>query len=69
LKNSQNAYNRLKNIISEIKDDKKQIQIFKEFENAMDDDLNTPLALQVLWALLRDKKAIGKINTIKNKNK
>ena len=65
LKNAQNSYNRLKNIISEIKDDKKINQTYlKQFENAMDDDLNTPVALQILWKLLRDEKAQGKIKTI-----
>ena len=66
LKNAQNAYNRLKNIISELKDDGKENKKYmKDFEKAMDDDLNTPLALQVLWKLLRDEKAVGKISTIK----
>jgi cysteinyl-tRNA synthetase len=65
LKNAQNSYNRLKNIISEIKDDGKENKKYlKEFENAMDDDLNTPVALQILWKLLRDEKAQGKIKTI-----
>ncbi|MEK6827377.1 MAG: DALR domain-containing protein [Nanoarchaeota archaeon] len=37
----------------------------KEFRDAMDDDLNTPEALAVLWKLVRDKDAKGKIGTIK----
>ncbi|MBU2053326.1 MAG: cysteine--tRNA ligase [Nanoarchaeota archaeon] len=37
----------------------------KEFETAMNDDLNTPKALQVLWKLVRDDKAEGKLQTIK----
>jgi len=37
----------------------------KEFEEAIEDDLNMPRALQVLWKLVRDKKAQGKIKTIK----
>ena len=37
----------------------------KEFQEAMDDDLNTPKALQVLWKLVRDKNAKGKIRVIK----
>jgi len=66
LKNAQNSYERLKRIISEIKDDKKTNPSYlKEFEKEMDDDLNTPKALQVLWKLIRDPKAQGKINTIK----
>tara|TARA_Y100000310_G_scaffold307462_1_gene349560 strand:- start:3503 stop:4840 length:1338 start_codon:yes stop_codon:yes gene_type:complete len=65
LKNAQNSYNRLKNIISEIKDDGETNSTYlKQFENAMDDDLNTPVALKILWKLLRDEKAQGKIKTI-----
>ena len=66
LKAAQNSYDRLKNIISEIKDDKKTNKKYiSEFEKAMDDDLNIPVALQILWKLVRDEKAVGKINTIK----
>jgi len=66
LQNSQNSYNRLKNIISEIKDDKRtNKEYLEEFEKAMNDDLNTPKALQVLWKLVRDEKAQGKYQTIK----
>ena len=36
----------------------------KEFEKAMDDDLNTGKALQVLWELVRDEKAEGKLRTL-----
>jgi len=66
LENTKNSYERLKNIISELKDDKKiNKKYIEEFEKAIDDDLNTPEALQVLWKLVRDEKAEGKINTIK----
>ena len=66
LKDAQNAYKRLKNLISEIKDDKKiNKKYLQEFEKAIDDDLNLPNALQVLWKLVRDKKALGKYQTIK----
>lgn len=66
LKNAENSYDRLKNIIGEIKDDGKVNEKYlKEFEKAMDDDLDTVKALQVLWRLVRDEKAQGKINTIK----
>ena len=66
LEKSKNAYDRLKNIISEIKDDKKiNKEYLKEFEGAINDDLNIPNALQVLWKLVRDEKATGKIKTIK----
>lgn len=65
LENTKNSYERLKNIISEIKDDKKTNKKYlEEFEKAMNDDLNTPEALQVLWKLVRDEKAEGKYQTI-----
>jgi len=63
---AQTAYKKLKNIISEIEDDKKiNKRYLKEFENAINDDLNMPKALQVLWKLVRDRKADGKIGVIK----
>ncbi|MBD3252643.1 cysteine--tRNA ligase [Candidatus Pacearchaeota archaeon] len=66
LKNSQNSYNRLKNIITGIKNDKKTNKKYlKKFEEAINDDLNLPLALQILWELARDKKAHGKLSVIK----
>lgn len=65
LNNAQNSYKRLKNIISEIKDDKKiNEKYLKEFENVINNDLDMPKALQVLWKLVRDEKASGKIQTI-----
>jgi cysteinyl-tRNA synthetase len=65
LKTAQESYRRLKNIISNLKDDKKVNQSYlKEFEKAINFDLNMPEALQVLWKLLRDEKATGKIRTI-----
>ncbi len=66
LEASKISYQRLKNIISAIKDDKKTNKKYlSEFETAMDDNLNTPNALQVLWKIVRDEKATGKIETIK----
>ncbi len=66
LENAQNSYKRMKNIISEIKDDKKTNKKYlDEFENAVNDDLDMPKALAVLWGLVRDEKAEGRINTIK----
>lgn len=66
LESSNNAYKRLKNIVSELKDDKKVNEKYlKEFEKAMNDDFNTPNALQVLWKFLRDEKAVGKFQTLK----
>lgn len=66
LENAKSAYERLKNICGEIKDDGRINEAYlKEFEKEMDDDFNTPKALQVLWKLVRDEKAIGKYQAIK----
>ncbi len=63
---AKNSYDRLKNIIFEIKNDKKINENYIEkFKEKINDDLDAPGALQVLWNLVRDKKAEGKINTIK----
>ena len=60
------SYKRLKNIISEIKDDKKiNKKYLEKFEESMNDDFNTAKALQVLWNLVRDENAQGKLGTIK----
>jgi len=65
LNDAKTAYIRLKNIISEIKDDGEVNDDYLiKFEKAIDDDLNMPLAIQVLWKLVRDEKAKGKIETI-----
>jgi cysteinyl-tRNA synthetase len=64
------AYERLKNIVVEFKDDKEvNTKYIKEFRDAMDDDLNTPEALAVLWKVARDKEAKGKVETIKEIDK
>jgi len=66
LDNAQNAHTRLKNISEELKDDEKTNKKYlTEFEKAMNDDLNTPKGLQVLWGLVRDVKAEGKVRTIR----
>ncbi len=70
LKTAKNSYQRLKNIISELEDDKKiNRKYMGEFEKAMNDDLNMPGVLRVLWNFLRDKKAEGKVRTIKEMDK
>lgn len=65
LKIAQNGYKRLKNIIEEIKDDKQiNKKYLAEFEEAINNDLDMPSALAVLWNLVRDRKAKGKYKTI-----
>jgi cysteinyl-tRNA synthetase len=65
LDGAKNSYERIKNIVSELKDDGningKYIQAFTE---SINDDLDMPGALSVLWGLLRDKDADGKYKTI-----
>jgi cysteinyl-tRNA synthetase len=66
LKSSQNSLKRLTKIISSLKDDGKENKKYTdEFTTAINDDLNTPNALQVLWKLVRDEKAEGKLKAIK----
>ncbi len=66
LTNALHSLQRLKNILSACKDDKKiNRKYLKKFEDAMDDDLNTPKALEIVWEFLRDEKTYGKIQTMK----
>jgi cysteinyl-tRNA synthetase len=74
LQEAQNGYERLKNIIGELKDDPSTSlgvnkKYLKDFEMAINDDLDMPKALSILWGLVRDKKAIGKIKTIAQMDK
>ncbi len=63
LKGAQDGYVRLENIISDLKDDQKiNKNYLKKFEATINDDLNTPKALSVMWLMLRDKTAEGKLN-------
>lgn len=61
LEGSQNTFNRLKNVILELKSktDSNKTQEYdrckKEFQESIDDDLNIPQAISVLWEVLRDK--------------
>lgn len=66
LDSAKNSLKKLKNKISEFYDDKKiNKKYLDEFREAINDDLNMPRALQVLWKFVRDEKADGKIETIK----
>ena len=66
LENIKNSYNRLRNITSILKNDEKiNKDYLDKFKKVMDDDLNTPEALAVIWQLLRNTEAEGKYQTIK----
>ncbi len=70
LRHAQNSYERLKNIIRNLKDDGKiNKKYLDEFHKAINDDLNMPKALACLWNLLRDNKVEGKIGVIKEMDK
>lgn len=62
LDHAQNAYKRLKNIISEIKrsrdkKNKKNMELAKkQFLEVINDDLNAPKALAYMWDILRDNR-------------
>ncbi len=66
LKAAENSVERLKNIVSGLKDDKKiNKKYLEEFEKKVDNEINLPKGLAVLWELLRDEKAEGKLRTVK----
>ncbi|TKJ17269.1 cysteine--tRNA ligase [Candidatus Woesearchaeota archaeon B3_Woes] len=62
LEGAKNSYERLKNIIIDLKSKKdsnktKEFEKYrKQFKEYIDDDLNMPKALSVLWDVLRDEK-------------
>ena len=69
MKSAENSVDRLKNIILGLQDDKKlNKKYLEEFQNEIDDDINLPNGLAVLWTLIRDEKAEGKLRTIKKMN-
>ncbi len=66
LQSAKASLSRLKNICSNLEDDRKENKKYlSEFKKAIEDDLNMPKALAVLWELVRDEKAEGKFQTIK----
>jgi len=70
LDSARNSFRRLRNIVLELKDDGEVNEKYlKKFEKMINDDLNMPKAMAVLWDLIRDKKAKGKLRTIKEMDK
>ena len=60
------SYKKLKNSISKIVDDSQTNEEYlKKFKEKINDDLDMPGALAVLWKFIRDTNAKGKIATIK----
>lgn len=66
LENAQNSYKKLKIKVQELKDDGKLNEFYlKKFQESINDDLNIPNAVAVLYELISDEKAEGKVQTIK----
>ena len=77
LDDARNSYERLKRLCLAAKDARKSEvgsrkseekvneKYLKMFEKEMDDDLNAPRAMAVLWKLVRDSDADGKVGTIR----
>lgn len=66
LSNAQNSYNRLKNILENLEDDGEINEDYlRKYHEGMNNDFNTPVTLSTIWQIVRDKKAIGKYQTIK----
>ncbi|NCN86422.1 cysteine--tRNA ligase [archaeon] len=64
------SYERLKRLVLDLEDDKKiNEKYLEEFKENMNEDLNTAGGLQILWKIVRDDKAEGRVNTIKEIDK
>jgi cysteinyl-tRNA synthetase len=62
---ARDSYERIQQIIYKIKDDDEiNEKYLTEFQEKINNDLDTPGALAILWDLLRDEKAAGRIKTI-----
>jgi cysteinyl-tRNA synthetase len=65
LQDAKNSYERLKRLVLALVDDGKiNEEYLGKFREAMDDDFNGPRAMAVLWELVRDEGAKGKVGAI-----
>jgi len=61
-----NSYRKLRNVCASLEDDGKENgEYLSRFQERIDDDLDMPGALAVLWELVRDEKAGGKVLSVK----
>jgi len=66
LKDAQNSYERLKRLVLALEDDGEvNGEYLDEFRKEMDDDFNGPRAMAVLWKLVRDEGAEGKVGAVR----
>ena len=66
IRSAVDSYKRLRNVIGSLKDDGKvNKKYLKEFGARIDDDLDMPGAIAVLWSMFRDGKTDGKVEAVK----
>ena len=66
IEGAQNSYKKLKNICLSLKDDSKVNEKYlARFAERIDDDLDMPGALAVLWELVRNEEALGKVGAVR----
>ncbi len=66
IKSAVSSFKKLKNVCVGLVDDGKvNKKYLKEFEARIDDDLDMPGAVAVLWKLVRDERAEGKVGAIR----
>ena len=66
LDEAKTAHERLKRAVLALEDDEElNKKALEDFENAMNEELNTAGALQVIWNLVKEENAEGKIGAIK----
>jgi cysteinyl-tRNA synthetase len=73
LEGAREGYAKLLEIVARLirfdKDKKINPRYLRKFEERINDDLDMPGAVSVLWGLLRDKSAKGKLETVKKMDK
>jgi cysteinyl-tRNA synthetase len=71
LENAKNSLKRLRNIVTELDKTENMLNAgyLKKFESAINNDLDIPKALQIMWEMLRDENAKGKIKTLEKMDK
>ncbi|MCK4650506.1 cysteine--tRNA ligase [Candidatus Pacearchaeota archaeon] len=66
LQDAKNSYERLRGLVLGLEDDgKTNDNYLDEFRKEMDDDFNGPRAMAVLWKMVRDEQATGKVGAVR----
>jgi cysteinyl-tRNA synthetase len=70
VKTAQEQYKTLRRLTTQLEDDSTVNQEYLDkFTEAINDDLNTPQAIAILWELLRDTSATGKYQAVEKMDK